>query len=36
VRPIANYDMPGYLRITVGRERDNEKLVQDLAEVLST
>jgi len=35
VRPIANYDMPGHLRVTVGRDRDNEKLVHSLAELVS-
>ncbi len=34
VRPVANYDMPAHLRITVGRDRDNEQLVKTLGEIL--
>ena len=34
VRPVANYDMPNHLRITVGTENENARLLLALAEVL--
>ncbi len=34
VRPVANYDMPDYLRITVGTEQENEKFIAALKQVL--
>jgi histidinol-phosphate aminotransferase len=35
-RPLANYGMPNHLRITIGREAENARLLQALQEVLST
>ena len=35
VRPIANYGMPDYLRITIGTEAQNRRLVDALREVLA-
>ena len=35
VRPVENYGMPGYLRISVGRERENRRALEALARVLS-
>jgi histidinol-phosphate aminotransferase len=34
VRPIANYGLPRHLRITVGREQDNARVVAALDRVL--
>jgi len=34
VRPVANYDMPNHLRVTVGREEENRRFLDALAEVL--
>jgi len=34
VRPVANYDMPHHLRVTVGREAENRRFLEALAEVL--
>jgi histidinol-phosphate aminotransferase len=36
VRPIANYGLPMHLRISVGTEAENERLIAALAESLST
>ena len=36
VRPVANYQMPNHLRITIGSKKENEILLQALGEVLST
>lgn len=36
VRPIDNYDMPNHLRITIGRDRDNEQLIGAIQEILAT
>ena len=35
VRPVANYQMPHYLRITIGTPEQNERLVAALSEVLA-
>lgn len=35
VRPIGNYDMPNHIRITVGLEDENRKLVSALSRILS-
>ncbi|OGT33221.1 MAG: histidinol-phosphate transaminase [Gammaproteobacteria bacterium RBG_16_51_14] len=35
VRPVANYDMPNHLRITVGLEDENARLISVFAKVLS-
>lgn len=35
VRPVANYDMPMYLRITVGDEAMNARVISSLDQVLS-
>lgn len=33
-RPLANYGMPNHLRITIGRETENARVLQALTEVL--
>lgn len=35
VRPIANYEMPNHLRISIGTERENQIFIDALTEVLS-
>lgn len=35
VRPIANYEMPEFLRITIGTQAQNERLIDALGAVLS-
>ena len=35
VRPVANYQMPDYLRITIGTPEQNSRLIAALSEVLS-
>ncbi|MCH9673857.1 MAG: histidinol-phosphate transaminase [Gammaproteobacteria bacterium] len=35
VRPVANYGMPNHLRITVGRESDNVRVIDALTRVLA-
>lgn len=34
VRPIANYDMPGWLRVSIGLEKENEKFLSALKRIL--
>jgi len=34
VRPVANYDLPHHLRITVGTETDNKRVIKAISEVL--
>ena len=34
VRPIANYDMPDYLRVSIGLESENKKFLSALAQAL--
>ena len=34
VRPIANYEMPNHLRVTIGTEQENAKFLSALREVL--
>jgi len=34
VRPVANYQLPNHLRVTVGRESDNERVIDAFAAVL--
>ena len=34
VRPLANYQMPEHLRITVGTEEQNQRLLDALSQVL--
>ncbi len=34
VRPLANYDMPDYLRVSVGLEKENEKFLFVLMQIL--
>jgi len=34
VRPIAGYDMPNFLRISIGTEAENARLLQVLAQIL--
>ena len=36
VRPVANYEMPDYLRVTVGLPEENERFLQALKKVLAT
>jgi len=35
VRPVANYEMPRYLRVTIGLPQENERFLQALGKVLS-
>jgi histidinol-phosphate aminotransferase len=35
VRPLANYDMPNHLRVTVGLEEENQRFLETLEKVLS-
>jgi len=35
VRPVDNYGMPGYLRISVGLEEENRRCLESLAKVLT-
>jgi histidinol-phosphate aminotransferase len=35
VRPVANYQMANYLRITIGTQEQNSRLIDALSEVLS-
>jgi histidinol-phosphate aminotransferase len=35
VRPVANYEMPDYLRVSIGLESENARFLQVLAEVLA-
>ncbi|GMR00759.1 MAG: histidinol-phosphate transaminase [Gammaproteobacteria bacterium] len=34
VRPVANYDMPEYLRITIGTQQQNERFIETLKQCL--
>lgn len=34
VRPVANYEMPQYLRVTIGTEKENERFINALQKVL--
>lgn len=34
VRPVANYEMPNHLRVSIGTERENSIFIQALTEVL--
>jgi histidinol-phosphate aminotransferase len=34
VRPVANYEMPNFLRISIGTEAENTKFLQALSDVL--
>ncbi|MDH5178777.1 MAG: histidinol-phosphate transaminase [Gammaproteobacteria bacterium] len=34
VRPVANYGMPGYLRVSIGLESENQQAIQALRDVL--
>lgn len=35
VRPVANYEMPEYLRVTIGTEEENNRFIEALKKVLS-
>jgi histidinol-phosphate aminotransferase len=35
VRPVANYAMPEYLRVTIGTQQQNERFVETLKQCLS-
>jgi histidinol-phosphate aminotransferase len=35
VRPIASYDMPDYLRVSIGLETENEKFLSALQQALT-
>ena len=35
VRPVGNYNLPQFLRVSVGTEQENERFIQALAEVLA-
>ncbi len=34
VRPIANYDMPGWLRVSIGLETENDKFLSALKRII--
>ena len=34
VRPVKNYDLPGYIRVTVGTAEQNERFLRELAAVI--
>ncbi|NOQ88230.1 MAG: histidinol-phosphate transaminase [Gammaproteobacteria bacterium] len=34
VRPVANYDMPEYLRVTIGTQQQNERFIETLKQCL--
>lgn len=34
VRPIANYGLPEYLRVTIGTEEQNVRFIETLKQVL--
>jgi histidinol-phosphate aminotransferase len=36
IRPIASYDLPQFLRVSIGTERENDRFVAALREVLKT
>ncbi len=36
VRPVANYEMPNYLRISIGTEQENQFFINALKDVLTT
>ena len=36
VRPVANYEMPNHLRVTIGSDKENTKFLTALREVLKT
>ncbi len=36
VRPVANYAMPNYLRVTIGSEAQNQRFIKSLGDVLTT
>jgi len=35
VRPVANYEMPEYLRVTIGTEEENNRFIEALTKVLN-
>ncbi|MCK5724118.1 MAG: aminotransferase class I/II-fold pyridoxal phosphate-dependent enzyme, partial [Gammaproteobacteria bacterium] len=35
VRPVANYEMPEYLRITIGTKEENDRFITALKKVLN-
>lgn len=36
VRPVANYEMPDYLRVSIGLERENARFLQALEEIVES
>ena len=34
VRPVANYAMPEYLRVTIGSEQQNQRFIEALQQAL--
>ena len=36
VRPVANYGLPGHIRVTVGTEAENARFLQALEMVLAS
>ncbi len=36
IRPIGNYDLPGYLRVTIGSHEQNERFLQALMNITGT
>ena len=35
VRPVGNYNMPEFLRITIGTEAQNQRFIKSLSEILA-
>ena len=34
VRPVANYEMPDHLRVTIGTKEENEKFIQCVKQIV--
>jgi histidinol-phosphate aminotransferase len=34
VRPVANYEMPDYLRVSIGLKEENERFIQALETII--
>jgi histidinol-phosphate aminotransferase len=34
VRPVANYEMPNHLRVTIGTQKENSKFLSALRDIL--
>ncbi|MAF92581.1 MAG: histidinol-phosphate transaminase [Bdellovibrionota bacterium] len=36
VRPVANYKMPNYIRLSIGTEEENQKAIKEIKEILGS